>query len=80
MQLWEGIRSGVKVCDLDQASQSSQPRFDVQLDTTAGGVVPAGPLSQLVLVGGAASPADLVGNKRLCKQAEQLVKGVKVSW
>lgn len=79
LQFWEGIRSGVKVCDLPQSDQASQASLNIQLDTTAGGVLPAGPLSSVVVVGDAMSPADLVGDKRLCRQAEELVKGAKVS-
>lgn len=75
VQFWEGLRSGIKLCESSQREPAS---LHLQLDKTAGGVVPAGPLSNLVLVGGAGSPADLVGHKGRCKEAEELVKNLKV--
>lgn len=72
MQWWRGLRSSLK---------EGQHNLAVQLDTTVGAVLPAGPLSQLlVFPGGPASPADLCNskNKALLAAAEDAVKGAKV--
>uniref|UniRef100_A0A383WDW5 Piwi domain-containing protein n=1 Tax=Tetradesmus obliquus TaxID=3088 RepID=A0A383WDW5_TETOB len=71
LQWWSGLCYGVK---------PGQQSLTVQLDTTSGAVLPAGPLAELLAAAaGVASPAALCKDRRLLAAAERDVKGAKVS-
>jgi hypothetical protein len=70
VQYWDSVSAGIK---------PTQAGLTLQLDTSAGAVLPATPLGKLLTVPGGADPSDLTRNKKLLAEAQELVKGAKVS-
>jgi hypothetical protein len=69
MQFWESVSTRV---------QPTQAGLTLQINTSAGGVLPGSPLGTL-LTAGPVGPSDLVRKKQLLSEAQQLLKGAKVS-
>lgn len=69
MQFWESVSTRV---------HPTQAGLTLQISTSAGGVLPGSPLGTL-LTAGPVGPSDLVRNKQLLSDAQQLLKGAKVS-
>lgn len=68
MQFWESVSTRV---------QPTEAGLTLQVSTSAGAVLPGSPLSAL-LTAGAVGPSDLVRNKQLLSEAQELLKGAKV--
>jgi hypothetical protein len=56
----------------------TQQGMTLQLDASAGAVLPGKPLGELLTVPGAVNPAALTRDKKLLAEAAQLIKGAKV--
>jgi hypothetical protein len=56
----------------------TQQGMTLQLDASAGAVLPGKPLGELFTMPGGVNPAALTRDKKLLAEATQLVKGAKV--
>jgi hypothetical protein len=71
LQFWDSVSTGIK---------PTQQGLTLQLNTSAGAVLPGKPLGSLLAVPGISDPSHLIrpGNKKLLAEAEALLKGAKV--
>jgi hypothetical protein len=70
LQFWDSVSTGIK---------PTQQGLTLQLNTSAGAVLPGEPLGTLLTVPGSSDPSGLTKNKRLLAEAQALLKGAKVS-
>lgn len=69
LQFWDSVTTSIK---------PTEQGLTLQLNTSAGAVVPGRPLGTLLTVPGGVRPEDLTTNKKLLAEAEELLKGAKV--
>lgn len=70
LQFWDSISPVIK---------PTQQGLTLQVGTSAAAVLPGKPLGALLTVPGGVEPSDLTSNKKQRAEAEQLIKGAKVS-
>ena len=69
VQYWDSVSAGIKPTQLG---------LTLQLDTSAGAVLPGQPLGALLTTPGGADPSRLTRDKKLMAEAEALIKGAQV--